>query len=296
MAVQCLRSAVRRLSRWGLWGVLVGSCAAAEPAVECQTVTYVGRRDDGVEGVAIQSDGTIVVAANVASGPFVAGQVRELGKGPGVVIRLAPDSKKILSVVRVAQRLRNLALDQVDRIFLAADNDGAICMDGKAERVLGKQAVGGRCARIAAAADGHCAALRYGKDDDTATGAGQVTVFDPQGKKIGDFAGHRNTLDVCLDNRSRTVVLIGWRQANAFDSLKTYPVQIAYVRGCSYTGKVKYTWYDWPTEQDPPGFINRPTNNMANTRGYRCAIGRDGRLYCGFSAPVAIISSATNRN
>lgn len=277
-----LCSAGRRLGLWGLVGVLAGSGAAAEPALECQTVTYVGRRDDAVVGVAIQADGTLVVAANVAAGPFVAGHVRELGKGPGVVLRLAPDGKKILSVTRVAQRLRDLALDQADRIFLAADDDGAICLDAGAERVSGKQAVGGRCARIAAAPDGHCAALRYGKEDDTATGAGQVTVFDPQGKQVGQFAGHRNTLDLCVDDRSRTVVLIGWRQANAFDLLKTQPVQIAYVRGYSYSGEVKYTLYDWPTEQDAPGFINRLTNNMADTRGYRCAIGRDGRLYCAF--------------
>lgn len=244
------------------------------------TISYVGQLGDSVQGVRIQSDGTLVMAANVVGGPFNEAVKGAPGEGKGLVVRLSSDGNKILSAIRVGRMVRDLAIDARDNIYVAADC--AIKLDPAASKIVWKKDVGGACDRIDAGADGYCAALRYSEEGDTKTGTGTIFVFDPDGKAVADFRGHNNTLDLCVDAASKTLVHIGWRQANAFDGKKKYPVQIAYLQGRSYRGDVKYTLYDWSTDATSPSFINKPTNNMADTRGYRCAIGGDGRLCCVF--------------
>jgi hypothetical protein len=87
---------------------------------------------------------------------------------------------------------------------------------------------------------------------------------------------------VCVDSDSETVIQTGFRNAHAFDGKKTYPVQICYVHGHAYDGKRTWTNYDWSTDRESDRFLNKPTNNMADTRGDRCSIGRDGKLYVTF--------------
>jgi len=243
--------------------------------------SLVGRQGDSVVAVAIQSEGSLLLAANVSGGPWMGGDPAG-GKPAGRLLRLSPDGRKLLAAVPLPGEVADMAIDGKDNIYLATSG-GALKLDPQAAKVLWRFDVGGPCSRIDAAVDGHCAALRYDNpDQDTLTGAGTIFVIDPQGKQLGQFRGHRNTCDLCIDGASKTVVHIGWRQASAHDGKKRQPVQIAYVRGCSYSGEVKYTLYDWSADTDAPEFINRPTNNMADTRGYRCAIGRDGLLYCAF--------------
>ena len=76
----------------------------------------------------------------------------------------------------------------------------------------------------------------------------------------------------------------GFRNAKAFDGKRTYPVQICYLFGYDYSGEKKWSAYDWSTDRDSDRFLNKPENNMADTRGYRCSIGRDGKLYAAFEA------------
>jgi hypothetical protein len=124
--------------------------------------------------------------------------------------------------------------------------------------------------------------LNHDRDNDTTPGAGLVLVLGPDGRPAGSFPGRHNTIDVAVDGASKTVVTIGWRQANAFDGKRKEPVQIAHLTGRGYDGTEKYHLYDWSVDTNAPGFINKPSNNMADTRGYRCATGADGKLYAAF--------------
>jgi len=243
--------------------------------------------DDVLNGARIQSDGTIVIAGVISKQKI--GAVRPVllngatVSSQGVVIRLSFDGKKILSVTRVGAGVFDMALDSCDNIYVAAAKDGILKLDARASRVLWSDKPG-FAYRLDVSKDGHIAVLRPSNtsDPNSSSGAGKIAVYSPSGKKLVDFSGHRNTTDLCVDEKSKTVVTIGWRQARAFDGKKTYPVQIAYMRGSDYGGKVKWTSYDWSTDRNSPKFLNKPTNNMADSRGYRCSIGDDGKLYAAF--------------
>jgi len=243
--------------------------------------SLVGGAGDTVNGVRIQADGSLILAANISDGPLA--KLATGAAGNGIIVRLSPEGKP-LSALRLARQVRDLAIDGQDNIYVAAGLDGAFKLDRLGNKILWKKDTEGPCVRIDASADGHCAALRYGKDDDSTPGAGLVYIIDPSGKDIGNFKGRHNTLDVAIDGKSQTVITIGWRQANAFDGKKKEPVQIAHLTGRGYDGTEKYHLYDWSVDTNADNFINKATNNMADTRGYRCALGADGKVVCAFEA------------
>ena len=255
------------------------SAGAAINETSFTACSLLGGSNDAVRGARIQSDGAIVLSANVAAGPLL--QSVGGAKG-GIIIRLAPGGGKVLGATRVAAEVRDLAIDAQDNIFVALGRDGAVKLDRNASKELWRKDTGGLCARLDAGTDGTCAVLNYENDSDTATGAGTVLVLAPDGRQVGTFKGRPNTIDVAVDGASRTILMIGFRQANAFDGRRREPVQIAHLTGRGYDGTEKYHLYDWSVDTNAPGFINKPENNMADTRGYRCAIGADAKLYAAF--------------
>jgi len=239
---------------------------------EITTASFLGSAgfDDRVVGARIQADGTIVLAANLGPGVKVPGLNVEAGKN-GCILRLSPNGKKPLGLVGVAKELKDLALDEKDNLYLAAGTDGLIKMSPKADKVLLRREFKD-CARVDAAKDGHFAAIADGS----------IHIFDPDGKPLGTAKGSNFTCDVCVDAASKTVVFTGFRNAHAFDGKKREPVQIPYIFGLAYDGSRKWENYNWDTDEKSDRFINRSGNNMADARGDRCTIGRDGKLYVTF--------------
>lgn len=233
--------------------------------------SYLGEAgfDDAITGGCIQSDGVIVLAGNL--GPAVRKKLGAKGTGQGCVVRLTPDGTKMLSAVSVAGQVNDLAIDADDDLYLAAGDDGLLKTPPDGSKVIWR-AEPGNVTRVDAGQDGTAACIV----DRT------VHIFDPHGKPLGTAAGGQFTCDVCIDSVSKTVIQTGFRNAHAFDGKKTYPVQICYVHGHAYDGKRKWTNYDWSTDRKSDRFLNKPTNNMADSRGDRCAIGRDGKLYATF--------------
>ena len=224
--------------------------------------------DDAVVGARIQSDGTIVIAVNVGPG----GQKNfKIDKAGGAIVRLSADGSKVLSAATVAAEVKDLAIDAADNIYVAIGEAGVTKLSPKGDKTIWTQELG-TCERIDAADDGHTAAIADK----------QIRILDPNGKKIGQAKGSGYTCDVAIDTKTKTVIFTGFRNAKAFDGKKTYPVQICYIHGLSYDGAKKWTNYDWSTDRNSDRFINKPTNNMADSRGDRCTIGRDGKLYVTF--------------
>ncbi len=255
---------------------------AAERGTSAYTVrvsTFLGGTgdDDSVVGVGIQPDGAIVLAANLAPDAaegLAVGRTTGDGSLAGSVLRLSADGGRILSLTRLAAAVHDLSLDASGGIYLAAADDGALKLAADASRVLWRQDLGGACTRIDGAVDGHAVAL---------VGRRGAVVLDPAGEVLAEIGG-RGHHDVCIDGATRTVVVTGFRNARTWDRKMTNPVQISHLRGHAYDGKLKWNNYDWSTDRNSDRWINRPTNNMADTRGYRCEIGRDGKLYAAFEA------------
>lgn len=247
------------------------------------TASFAGEPGDRLTGSAIQSDGTIVLVGSISGGPLVA-NARTLGRGTGVIVRLSEDGRRVLSATRVGDDVRDVAIDGQNNIYLAMGGQGVAKFTPRADRQLWIRPTEGLCVRVDVTDNGTVAALRYDRDESSTPGAGTIFVFDTNGRALTRFRGHRHTLDIAIDQASQTVVLVGWRQARAFEGTRVLPVQIAYMRGVDFQGQTRYTLYDWPVDRDAPDFLNRPENNMADTRGYRIAMGRDGRVYSGFEA------------
>lgn len=187
-------------------------------------------------------------------------------------------------MARCAAELDDLAIDDADNIWVAARNGGLIKLNARADEVEWIRLSGTYVSRVDVTGDGFAVCHRPSNlsDTESAAGSGTTHLFDHAGTELTHFSGTQNTTDLCIDGVSETIVQIGWRQTNAFDGNKTQPVQIAFMRGLSFTGSAKWTNYNWSSKTGEDDFINRYTNNMADTRGYRCSIGDDGLLYAAF--------------
>ncbi len=296
--------------------ILITHAVAAEFGVSASSYLGDSGNTDAVRGARILSDGKIVLAANL--GTAAPGGTVTLLNGAtaataGTIVRLSPDGKTVLSVTRLASEVRDLAVDAADNLYVAAGNDGVIKLNPTATAIVWQGAVGNYIHRVDAGPTGRCAALSttVPSNADDAAGAGTVWSFDVAGVLAGSWAGKSNTMDVCLDEASATVIYIGYRQANSYgppgDANGMLPVQISYLKGVDYAGADKWRAYDWsaqtgydsatdsylpgandaipagtPQSKIEPRFINRLDNNMADTRGLRCALGADGKLYAGF--------------
>ncbi|MHC4566734.1 MAG: right-handed parallel beta-helix repeat-containing protein [Planctomycetota bacterium] len=253
--------------------------------------SYVGGSgaDDSVRGCGIQSDGTVVLAANIGDAapgglePFVLNGATE--SSAGAIIRLSPDGTTVLSVTRIADLVLDLALDDSDNIYVALWTQGMVKLDPTATFIQW-QKERGNVNRIDAGPEGYCVTLVVTEAEPdiyrnvVQPSIANIRVYTPGGSELGNFPGHRMTFDVCIDEPTQTVCHIGWKQRD--DWTMGGPVQIAFAQGRTYAGEVLWTSYDWSVDTNSERYLNKSENNMADTRGYRCCIGRDDKLYCVF--------------
>lgn len=255
---------------------LHGASRQHAPQYRILSSSFMGAEDfnDAVMGARFRSDGMIVLAANL--GPDV---IRQLGL-PGEVARskrssfvmvLGNAAKRILAWRQLDADLCDMALDGQDNIYLAAGQDGLIKLSADTKQVVWTKMLG-NCRRVDATSGGLSAVLLDKR----------IIVLDAAGNETGRIRDSGYTCDVCIDGASKTVIFCGFRNAYAFDGRHRNAVQICYVYGCSPDGEKKWTNYDWSTAADSDRFLNKPTDNMADTRGDRCAVGHDGKLYVTF--------------
>ncbi|MCC5829936.1 MAG: PKD domain-containing protein [Phycisphaeraceae bacterium] len=246
--------------------------------------------DQEVRGAIIQSDGTVVLAANIGNAqpggltPDLLGSAT--GSSSGAIIRLSADGTQVLSVARLAGKVMDLAADSAGNLYVAMWTEGFAKLNPDATSVLWSKSTMdlgfANVQRIDAGPDGYVAVLGGGSLDAGTTLGGHVQVFDPTGIHLGGVSDSKWKNDVAIHEPSGTVVFLGYR--NATDGASGLPVQISYYRGIAYDGTIKYTGYDWSGNPNSPDYLNSPTNNMADTRGYRAAIGDDGYLYLAFES------------
>ena len=159
--------------------------------------TYLGdiTGNESVYGMVYQSDGTLVVAANI--GPITPGGVvptylnGATDQSPGTILRLAGDGKSVLSVTRLADAVYDLSVDGSDRLLVAAGSDGLLQLNATADGIVASALGGSFVYRADAAPDGHAVALVPDglSDPDQKAGSGTVYVFDASLAQINRFGG-----------------------------------------------------------------------------------------------------------
>ncbi len=276
------------------------------------TSTYVGGDgEDAGMAVDIQDDGTIVWAGildeGFAPGGLVATEL--LGGGDSAVVRYDQTGTQLLSLTRLPgtagfyyqdgdktsyaapDGIWDMELAASGDIALAVRNTGLVVLSSDASSVLwsagnptygaGEDAASYSIKRVAAG-DGVVAAIY---SNPSAGYDHYVLVFendhdDTDGVLDGELIAERHLGDTALEDvaihaSSQLVYVCGYN--NKFTSAE--PAQVNFVRAFDYTGDMSsYEWklYDWPGSTLRPG-VQAP--NVADSRGYRISIGRDGNLY-----------------
>jgi len=213
----------------------------------------------------------------------------------GCVLRISADGQKVLSQLRIGPSVEDLHLDAEGNIYVAAGPNGVLSLkpDGITVRPGWPQLKGKVVRRVHASKDGHVIAL-------VGEMPGTITIFDTNGKQITQRQGSRRTQDVAISTEDGLAYFTGYKVTRApgqeGGEWRTYPVHIPYIKAFDYrTGEDVWKNYDWRgrikltgkvgTEGElPDDFLNRSTNNMADSRGVRITLGDDGKLYCAMEA------------
>ncbi|NJM08924.1 hypothetical protein HC891_26105, partial [Candidatus Gracilibacteria bacterium] len=234
------------------------------------TASYLGNgpNGDAQQAVDIAPDSSIVFGGfsepAEGGGPvetiFGVRPILLLGGGSGIVTRLDHTGRRVLSVTRIGQEVRDLEIDRRSGRIAIASDLGVTVLSASADRVVWHRALR-TIERVAITDDGTVAAL----------GDKTLWAFNSDGQQIGTQTLDRSFVtDIAVHAGSQAVFVSGYDNKRLPYGL---PVQVAFLLSFSYDLQTQH-WANW-------GFSGAALSEAtaADTRGYRVAIGRDNQLY-----------------
>ena len=271
------------------------SGTSANNLAVCSASFLGGSSDDDGSAVEIAPDKTVVFAGTIIGNNFgkiplnlKAGNSTAYG-GNGTIIRTDSSGKTILSVTRLGSAINDMDINRSNGRIAVVGSFGLAVLSSQGNQVAwsrntnngaggGATISAGR--RVAVGKNGEVAAL-FNK---------QVTVYDGNGNQLGQFTPSGTYVeDVAVDSTTGSVIVTGFSQK---DGGGCSQLQVAFIRGYSYNGTLKWKDYDWSHSQ-----AYSANSSCADTRGYRVAIGRDNMLYfAGESAGGNSIYRYNSRN
>lgn len=232
-------------------------------SLHVSTASYLGGPGaDSVDAIDIAPDGSIVIAGNFAGfAPAGITPLSLLNGGSGAIVRLAPDGKAIRSLTQLGMLINDMEIG-ANGAIVACGDFGVAALTPDASGLSWSAAIG-KGERCAAGSDGTVVALA----------AGKAYAYSNSGAPLGSWdAGGSVQYDIAVDGTSGTVIVSGYTQKNVA-GVCGGTLQVAFARGWSTSGALKWTDYDSTAQQAARA------NTCADTRVRRVAIGRDGRLY-----------------
>ncbi|MEA3366715.1 MAG: hypothetical protein U9R68_01225 [Planctomycetota bacterium] len=229
-------------------GVLALAAGAARGAGERDGVFstwFGGAEEDRLTAVVVLTDGSILVGGDA--------------EGEGALVRLSAGGRKVLSRRRTDGPVSDMALAADGRV-LAVGGFGVVALSPDAQKILWSCTAGAKGARVAAGPNGDAVVLAEKR----------VTVVGADGKARGTWAVKGGYVeDVACDAERGRIFVTG------FDNKRGHknPVQVAFVYAYDATGKRVWKAYGWGGKEVDDRHL------MADTRGYRLAMGGDGKLY-----------------
>jgi hypothetical protein len=247
------------------------ACCFSLPAVtvSVETASYIGAGGaDGLNGVCITHGGTIVAAGKL-DGEISAVTQRVIDKGTsGALIGFSPDASSILSITRIGTSVSDIECGVQGEVAVCGDF-GVALFDSDPLVFRWQKSFDTPVARIAVGSDGTLGIIR----------GNRLEVLDSAGALLGSVSVRARMLnDIIVDSKNRQVIVTGFNNKYGYSN----PVQVAFIHSFPYdcAGK-NWTAYDWPGEwldgDDP--VHNELGNMMADTRGYRLALGPAGHFY-----------------
>ncbi|MDQ3700532.1 MAG: hypothetical protein M3442_06375, partial [Chloroflexota bacterium] len=270
-------------------GTAARAQTAPPPAADLQvtTASYLGGVGLLATAVDVAPDGTAVVGGlsgreggEGAESLVVGGAsvVSLLGGGNGLIARLAapiPNSSAgphLLSLARLPGAIEDLRVNASGSIVVCGEM-GVAVLDAGASAVQWSDAPGA-VRRCALGDDGMVGALA----------GSSLYVYGPGGTLVASWpVGGSVQSDVAVDARHGLVFATGYSNRR---TAQGEWVQVAFLKAWHYSGVPAWADYDAPVEQLGVW--------IADTRGVRVALGRDGKLY--FAAESAGGSSIFTRH
>ncbi len=251
--------------------------------------SYIGSlKNDDIRAGIIQKDGTIVLAANIGSLTSISSLKLNNAEDStqGCLIRLSSDGKSILSLTRFTGLVLDMAKDSSDNLYVAAGPNGYFKLNATCNQIIWQKTLSKAVHRVDVGTFGNNIILTSNSTNYEVNTLTEVScfIYDKNGTELSAFGGaSQYTSDVAIDDASQTAIIVGFK--NFYTNGPTeqpLPVYVPVVRGKNYNGTNKYVGYDWGSDYTQANWLNAATNNMADVRTSRAAVGQDGKLYITF--------------
>lgn len=236
--------------------------------LEVSAATYLGGNEhDTASAVEFSPQRELVVAGNFGMAAVGTAAERSLLgatlNSAGQIVRMSVSGQEVLSITHLGNTLQDMDVNRASGTIVAGGDFGVAVLNAAADQVLWSQDLGGEVKRVAIANNGTVVTLH----DKT------VSVWSSQGQLIAQQTLTRSYVeDVAIDPETGAIYVAGYD--NKYNSLDNNPVQVAFLTG--FDGNLNTQWSSWGYEADT---LTDGHNDMADTRGYRVTIGRDGQLY-----------------
>jgi hypothetical protein len=235
--------------------------------LDISAATYLGgKENDSTNAVDISLDGnTVIVGGSIKNANLGGEETELLGGGDGTIVRYDAKTNEVIAVTRLPGKVLDLEVSKNGDIAVAYEG-GIAVLNADATEVKWSKFIAD-VARIAISDSGKVGVVRDRNGDDRAS------LFDSNGEELRKWStdsSRRNFLDIAVtDQNGGMVITTGFEQ-------KTGILQVAFTEALSYEGESLWKNYDFDDKD-----IYKE-NLMADTRGQRVAIGRDGQLYSSY--------------
>ena len=235
--------------------------------LDVSAATYLGgKEDDSTNAVDISVDGNIVIVGGSLKNANLGGKETELlGGGDGTIVRYNAKTNEAVATTSLPGKVLDLEVSKNGDIAVAYEG-GIAVLNSDATKVKWSKSLSD-VARIAISDNGKVGVVRDREGPDKAH------LFDNNGEQLKEWItdnSRRNFLDIAVtDQNGGMVIATGFEQ-------KTGILQVAFTQAWSYEGENLWKNYDF----DDTDIYKE--NLMADTRGQRVAIGRDGQLYSSY--------------
>ena len=234
--------------------------------LDISAATYLGgSEDDFTDAVDISLDGNFVIVGGSLKNTNLGEKETELlGGGDGTIVRYDSQTNQAIATTNLPGRVLDLEVSNNGDIAVAYEG-GVAVLNADATEVKWSKSLSD-VSRVAISDTGKVGVVRDIKGGDRAY------LFDSDGQQLQEWStnSRRQFNDIAVtDQNGGMVIATGFEQ-------KTSILQVAFTRAWSYEGENLWKNYDFDSED-----IYKE-NLLADTRGQRVAIGRDGQLYASY--------------